>query len=170
MRRDRNRDYATDAFQFYAAVGGYEKYSKALHEQLTKEVAEYYQRSEVPAGDTMPVDPQAAAQARYTKLAALYEPDMLDLKAVDETIELMEMRLWHKTRVAAVRHVYQKEPNIQLSGEILMDFVYAASREIFASPSSIYDWLYDARAIFAWKRKLRLTAGQENRLRRLHLV
>jgi hypothetical protein len=170
MRRDRNRDYATDAFQFSAQVGGYQKYRDALHEQLTREVAEYYQRPEAPSDGGDISDPEAAAHDRYKKLIAEYEPDLLDLEAADETMTLMQVMGWQRDKCAAVRHVYQKDPLIDLDGDVIREFVHGAEINIPASERAVYGWLYDARAIFSWKRNMRLTPGQTRRLRQMNLI
>jgi hypothetical protein len=170
MRRDRNRDYATDAFQFSAQVGGYDKYHASLHDRLTKEVAEHFQGPECPSDGGEISDPEQAAHEHYNILIAQYEPELLDLQAVKETERLLIAMGHESTKWAAVKAVYQRDLNVELSGEIVADFVYTASREIFASPSSIYDWLYDARAIFTLYNKRRLTNGQFARLERLHII
>ena len=170
MRRDRNRDYATDAFQFSAQVGGYDKYHASLHDRLTKEVAEHFQGPECPSDGGEISDPEQAAHEHYNILIAQYEPELLDLQAVKETERLLIAMGHESTKWAAVKVVYQKELYADLTNEMLGDFKYEASRTLFQDPTTIARWLYDARAIFCLYRKHRLTRGQMRRLMELRLL
>ncbi len=168
MRKERSRDYSTAAFQLHAQTGGHEVYAKRLHEQLIREAAEYKQPSETGIGAGA-ADPMAAADARYQRLWAEHAAELADLLAVTETIEWLE-RLNLGDHIKAMRRVYLTDPWAELDGEEIRERVHAAEIAIPASVRSIYYWLSDCRAIFAWRRGLILSDGQTRALRRLHLL
>lgn len=170
MKRCRCRDYATDAFQYSAQVGGYEKYEQQLHDRLIKEAAEGRNLNEAGISGDGLGDGVQSAEWRYQRLLAEHTSEMADLLAVQETMELMQRMGWTRDKCRAVELVYFKEPWLEMDGDAIHELVHSAEISIPASESSIYYWLSDARAIFCLKRGLRITTSQERRLRKLMLL
>lgn len=149
LKKDNIRDYATEAFRFYAACG------RLTAEQLKQKVYEdiySQQKWEYLRGGNMPSDSTA-----YAVMAA--EDAMRDMRAEFEDIIAVEKTLQRLTQPQrqAVELVYFINPEQPLERNDISERVHRAELEIPASERSVYGWLYRARKIFAEERGLRTT-------------
>ena len=139
MKRDHLRDYATEAFRFYARVGKLsgDEYLKAVRgsfgcveNELQREI-----NANHAANDAM-----AAA---------------CDLDAVKRTLDDLEFS--GKMHAAqAVRAVYFVMPSGKISGKVIAGRVRDFSLSCPASERTVYRWLSLARKVFARERGLRI--------------
>lgn len=150
MKKDSIRDYATEAFRFYAACG--KLTSEQLKQKVYDEIYTASKKEFYHGGRGMPTD--ATAYAVMAAEGALHdmEAEFRDIVAVEKT--LMQLRRQQKR---AVEIVYFEEPNKPLEKGTISDRVHKAEQEIPASERSIYEWLARARRIFAKERGLRVT-------------
>lgn len=149
LKKDNIRDYATEAFRFYAACG------RLTAEQLKQRVYEdiySQQKREYLRGGNMPSDATA-----YAVMAA--EDAMRDMRAEFEDIIAVEKTLQRLTQPQrqAVELVYFINPEQPLERNDISERVHRAELEIPASERSVYRYLYRARKIFAEERGLRTT-------------
>lgn len=135
MKKDFTRDYVTEAFRLYAAMGNpsYEEAQRKIYEiELSK-------RSDI--------DPSIAV-VQAEKAVKHNMPLLLDILAVDKTIDLLE-RGEKEYIAAAVKAIYFTEPDAPLRrGEISKRVRYHA----LSCPTderTVYRWLKEARLLCA---------------------
>ncbi len=150
MKKDNIRDYATEAFRFYAACG------KLTADEIMQKVREdIYTES---AGDFLISgsgnysDAVAHALMKAEDTIKEMESEIRDIMAVEKTLK----RLTIHERMA-VEIVYFTDPEGELKKNEISDRVHKAEFSIPASERSIYGWLARARRIFAEERGLRTT-------------
>ena len=162
--------YCTEAFRFYARVGGLESYAKGKEDALAEAAA--YARSEGNAGiKSGPSDPTAAAYSRMEserKESGLMS-EYQDLQAVEMALEIIARLKNSRDINRALQRVYYLDADRELERGDIQGRVAAASIWIPASERQIYRWLADARAILARERGLRLEEWHYNRLKRMLL-
>jgi hypothetical protein len=150
MKKDNIRDYATEAFRYYAACGRkssdecMQKVKEIIYEQSTHEI--------IRSGSGMRSDSTAylamAADDASYEMAA----EFLDIMAVEKT--LMQLNEYQR---AAVEIVYFTDAKKELQKGEISKRVHKAELEIPASEQSVYNWLRKARKIFAAERGLRIS-------------
>lgn len=150
MKKDNIRDYATEAFRYYAACG--RKTAEECKEQVKEMIYEQSSREIVRSGSGTYSDSTAysamAAEDATCEMAA----EFLDIIAVHKTL----MQLNEHQR-AAVEIVYCADAKMELQKGEISKRVHKAEMEIPASEQSIYNWLRKARKIFASERGLRIS-------------
>ncbi len=149
MRKNHVRDYATDAFRFYAANGP----SEAYIEKIKNEAIEAQHRAEGRSGISNPTE---AAVRRGQEAIDAAAAEINDLIAVEQTITLIESMKSGNDIMKALRMIYMAEPEKDLEKGEITERVHHAEIFIPASERSIYGWLSMARSIFAKARGLRL--------------
>lgn len=150
MRKDNIRDYATEAFRFYAACG--KLTAEQLKQRVYEDIYSRQKREYLRSGSGMHSDTTA-----YAVMAA--EDAMRDMRAEFEDIIAVEKTLQRLTQPQrqAVELVYFINPEQPLERNDISERVHRAELEIPASERSIYGWLHRARKIFAEERGLRTT-------------
>ncbi|MGN1231562.1 MAG: hypothetical protein ACI4TP_06645, partial [Anaerotignum sp.] len=145
MKKDNIRDYATEAFRFYAACG--KLTSEQLKQKVYDEIYTASKKEIYRSGSGMPVDATAYAVVKAEGELHNMEAEFRDIIAVEKT--MMQLR---RDQKKAVEMVYFEEPEKPLKKGVISDRVHKAEFEIPASERSIYEWLARARRIFAEER------------------
>lgn len=140
--KEYTRDYATEAFRLYAAMGKptYEQARTAVYE------AELAKRNYF--------DPATAVQQAEIAVEKK-EPMLLDILAVDKTIEILE-RGGKSYIVEAIKEVYFIQPSKPITHSDIYSRVLNFSLRCPTDTSSVYRWLKKARLLCVSIRGLRL--------------
>ena len=145
MKKDNIRDYATEAFRFYA-INNYnaDKYKNKIY----CEALEYQQKKEGISGISKPTESVIiyAENAIQQKLSEIY-----DMEAVEDVVKILESE--NKDKLKALKIVYLRPEKIE-RGDI-QKRVIKAENEIPAGQNTVYRYLREARYIFAELRGLR---------------
>ena len=141
MSKDHIRDYATDAFRYWASVGC-PTYAEAV-EKITK-------RARGMANGVSAQLAEAFVAAEISKRNA----ELLDIKACEETFEYLKGR-GKECVCSAVRDVYMAFPRKKLARGELSGRVVRYSMENYYSERQVYYFLTEACNVFAAKRGLR---------------
>lgn len=147
MKKDHIRDYATEAFKYYAEIGQptYEK----LKEKYYQEALTDYGRIGDIKGNCVS-KPTEAALMYAENVLHQKESELLDILAVERTI--MQLDRFEKQ---AVEIIYFEEPKKEFEKGDISNRVQKASLLLPAGERTIYRYLQKARSIFAYERKLR---------------
>ncbi len=150
MKKDNIRDYATEAFRYYAACGM--KNSEELKQLVKDRIYEQSKQEIIRAGSGTHSDCTA-----YSVMAAddeIYEmaAEFLDIIAVEKTMK--QLSFYQKK---AIEIVYFTDADKELKKGEISERVHKAETEIPASEQSIYKWLRRARKTFALERGLRIS-------------
>jgi hypothetical protein len=150
--KDHIRDYATDAFRYYARLGRptYEELRLAIYNAALESSRREIEHVQEPLPD-----PTAAAVANAQRALDEREGELRDIDAVCRTIEIMQ----HEGRqdcLLALEYVYFAAPDQPLERGDITDRVHSASINIPVSERSVFYWLSKARMLFAIERGLRV--------------
>jgi len=148
MKKAHYRDYATEAFRFWARKGPAEKYRQSLW----NEALERHERLERSTGISAPSE---AAIMRAEQAVKDAEAELKDMDAVEFALEALE-KLRGRAAIKAIQMVYLKDPNRDIQKGEIEDRVHEAEISIPASERTIYRYLSLARRLFAEKRGLRM--------------
>lgn len=150
MKKDNIRDYATEAFRFYAACG--KLTAEQLKQKIYDDIYNQSKKEHLRGGSGMPGDATA-----YAVIAA--EEALKDMRAEFEDIIAVEKTMWRLRRQAkqAVEIVYFTDADKPLHKGAISERVQRAAILIPADVSMVYEWLWNARKIFAEERGLRTT-------------
>lgn len=149
MKKDFIRDYVTEAFRLYAAMG------KPTYEEAREKVfqTELMKRKDF--------DPAVAVQQAEIAVDKK-EPMLLDILAVDKTIELLERG--EKSHIAAaVKEIYFVYPLQPLHRGDISCRVRRYSLQCPTDERTVYRWLKEARLLCAAVRGLRIADADENK-------
>lgn len=152
MKKDYIRDYATEAFRFWASCGcpSMAQATERLRERVMKENADKPERAVIIAEEAV-----AAAQG-----------ELLDIMAVNETMRLLTE--YGRSDIAqAVAAVYCYDSKRKVSRGEITRRVVKHSLACHMSERNVYRSLAKARALFASLRGLRCDVGIEELLLRL---
>ncbi len=147
MKKDAIRDYATEAFRFYAAIG--KPSCDLLRAKYRAEALESYKKvTEKGTGISKPTE---SALMYLEKELGKKEAELLDIlavekvynNAVDEVKEIIEI-------------VYFDEPHKPLRKGDISARVCKASMHVYKAPSKVYAALKAIRIRFAEERGLRV--------------
>lgn len=155
MKKDNIRDYATEAFRFYAACGRLtsEQLKQKVYDEIyTASKKEYYR-----SGNGILSDATAYAVMKADDAVRSMQAEFEDIIAVEKTL----IRLTRHQRMA-VEIVYFAEPKRELGKGDISDRVHKAGIEIPASEDTVYRWLRKARRVFAEERGLRIAGKQKS--------
>lgn len=149
MKKDSIRDYATEAFRFYASCGCLS--SEQIKQKLRDEIYEASKREICHSAiSSLPSDKTANAVMRAEDEMEYYKAELLDILAVERTLSRLTPPM-----KKAVEMVYFVRPSQALSRGELSGRVHQAEMAIPASERNVYYWLREARRIFAEERGLR---------------
>jgi len=143
MRKDHTREYATEAYRFYAKVGGNEGYLKKL-------CADYNTQPSVGAASST-----EGALIRKEGILRDHAAEFADLTAVDKALYIIEVNSHSKIK-QCVEMVYMKDCWKDIKRGDIEERVHHAELQIPASRSQVFRWLKTARDLFAKERGLRL--------------
>lgn len=159
MKKDNIRDYATEAFRFYAASGRLtteelkQKVYDMIYEQSRKEI--------IRSGRGMHADATAYAVIAAEEAIDSMKAEFEDIIAVEKTLHLLK-----KAERDAVEIVYFTDADKPLRKGDISARVVRASMEIPADVSMVYRYLQRARTIFAEERGLRTEGRKKDASRR----
>jgi hypothetical protein len=142
MKKDFTRDYVTEAFRLYAAMGK-PTYEDAKATIYKAELMNYKS-----------FDPATAVQQAEIAVEKK-EPMLLDILAVDKTIELLE-RGEKPHIIAAVKAVYFAYPQQPIRKGDISDRVRHFALLCPTDERTVYRWLKEARLLCAAIRGLRI--------------
>jgi hypothetical protein len=145
--KDHLRDYATEAYRYYARCGrpSYEELRQIIFDAALESSRREIVRVKGIGNPTQ----QAIINAE--RAVEEMEGQLLDVKAVEKALKTMRPE-WRR----AVEIVYFAAPKKPLEHGDIERRVHRAELEIPADRSTIYRWLRKARRAFATERKLRL--------------
>lgn len=159
MKKDITRDYATEAFRFYAACGRptYEELKQRIYDDiLAKEKREAIKATGKNKPPSNPVESaNIKAEEEYERRSA----ELLDVLAVEKTMEIL-MRGCKNETIKCVEDVYFTEPQRPLKRGEIQERVQQAAQTLFLDERSIYRRLRDARQLFSSLRGLRTKSCQ----------
>ena len=144
MAKDHVRDYATEAFRFYAKSGGLKNYIRDLTADLQKQKG---------SGTISPTEGAIVAKERMMEEKAA---ELADLEAVERTMHILTGITAGKEIRQAIEYVYFYDCWKDLQRGDIEARVHYAELHIPASRRQIYRWLKRARMIFAEERGLRI--------------
>ena len=148
MKKQAYRDYATEAFRFWAREGGAETY----RQKIWNEAVANQQRQEGFAGISKPSE---AAIIRAEEALENAEASMRDLIAVERTLDIIRRMPMGEEREKVIKAVYMAYPNRDIRRGEIQDKVHRAEHDLHLAERTIYGMLADARRIFAKERGLR---------------
>lgn len=149
MKKDFTRDYVTEAFRLYAAMGK-PTYEDAKATIYKAELMNYKS-----------FDPATAVQQAEIAVEKK-EPMLLDILAVEKTIELLE-RGKKPHIIAAIKEVYFAYPLQPLRKGDISGRVRRYSLQCPTDERTVYRWLKEARLLCAAIRGLRITDADEKK-------
>jgi hypothetical protein len=144
IKRQTYREYATEAFRFYAREGSKDEYIKKLIQDRI--------RAEKSTGQASPTEAELIhKEAVLSEKAA----ELADLDAAEKTIYIFQAN-GRMEIIKALDMVYMKDCWKDLEWGDISGRVHHAELHIPASQAQIYRWLAKARYEFARERGLRL--------------
>lgn len=149
MRKDNIRDYATEAFRYYAACG--KLTSEELKQQVRDRIYEQSKRQINRTGSGTYSDSTAYAVMKAEDEILDMQADIMDIIAVEKTLRQLD-----KYQRMAIEIVYFAEADKELTRNDISQRVHKAELTIPAEERTIYRWLSKARKIFARERGLRI--------------
>ena len=151
MKKSNIRDYATEAFRFYAFLGKpmYDSVETALRAFLEQERL----RHEVTAKGIGKPTEQAVfnAQAEF----AAFEAELKDLLAVEKTMQILSVQKNGTDIKRALDIVYFTNPDRPIRRGEILDRVHWAALVIPTTEPTVWRYLKAARQLFAHERGLR---------------
>lgn len=148
MKKDHTRDYATEAFRYYAFMG--KPHKEDLEKKYYQEALEEYQRRQQSGGSGI---------SKPTEQAVMYaegilrqkQAELWDVLAVEKT--MLQLHAWERQ---AIEIVYFPHAHREMSKGELEDRIQQAVIHIPASRATVFRYLKKARSIFAYERGLRI--------------
>lgn len=158
MKKDHIRDYATEAFRFYASIG---VSAIEYREKIRKEAIDTVNKR---MGKTAKGGSPTEAQLIYADKAVEEKiSEIEDLEAIEKTIKEFEANVFTKAIVLPlIKTVYFIEPNQDLKKGEIRNRVLRACEDLSISESTAYRYLKRARLLFAHNRGLR--AGEVEKI------
>lgn len=147
MKKDNIRDYATEAFRFYAALGK-PSYRTLKAQYMAEAFEEYHREHEKGSGIGKPTEAAVIYAERQTEKKTA---DLLDILAV-EKVYFTSKRLVREV----IEIVYFQDPTEPLRKGDISERVTKASLETFTSERGVYAILKAVRMRFAEERGLRV--------------
>lgn len=149
MKKDNIRDYATEAFRYYAANG--RRTSTELMQEVKDMIYEQSHREIIRSGSGSYSDTTAYSVMKAEDEVFDLTAEFLDIMAVEKTL----MQLDEYQRLA-VEIVYFTDAKRELEKGDISKRVHKAGMAIPAGEKTIYRWLGKARKTFAKERGLRI--------------
>lgn len=151
MKKDNIRDYATEAFRYYAAMGrpSYD----AIKDKLYRFFLAEENRSDVGSKDCLSKPTEQAlinAQNRTDE----FESELKDILAVENTLKILSYQKNGADIKKAIEIVYFTNPTKDIGKGEISERVHAAELAIRITEPTVYRYLRQAREIFASERGL----------------
>lgn len=146
MKKDHIRDYATEAFRYYASLGRptYEELKKFYYKKAMDEYVKGHERGSLVS---KPTENQIIyAENRLQEKMA----ELQDILAVERTLKQL-----HDFETEAIETVYFVNPSKPIKKNEISERVLSCSNDLYCDVRSIYRYLSKARMIFAYERGLR---------------
>lgn len=145
-RKDHIKDYATEAFRFYAKSGGKETYIKKLVDDINKSKG---------TGISNPTESEIVSKEKVIESRAA---ELADIEAVEKVLNILTKLSQGIYIKKSLELVYFKDCRKDITWGAITERINKAEIEIPASRAQIYRWLRKARELFAEERGLRLIA------------
>ena len=145
-RKDHIRDYATEAFRFYAKSGGKKTYIKNLVDDINKTKG---------SGTCSPTESAIVSKEKVIESRAA---ELADIEAVEKVLSILSKLSQGEYIKKSIELVYFKDCWKEITWGTITDRITKAETEIPASRAQIYRWLRKARELFAEERGLRSIA------------
>ncbi|WP_313525433.1 hypothetical protein [Anaerotignum sp.] len=149
MRKDNIRDYATEAFRYYAVCG--RKTSGELMQEVKDIIYEQTKQEVIRGGSGGYSDNTAYFAMKADDEVLDMEAEFLDIIAVGKTMKQLTPE-----QIKAVEIVYFTDADKELTRNDISQRVHKAAMSIPAEERTVYRWLGKARRIFARERCLRI--------------
>jgi len=159
IMKDYTRDYATEAFRFYAKIG--RPRFDDLKEKIYSSALELGKREGIKTNNIC--SPTELAVMKAEKAVLDKKAELEDVLAVEKTLETME-RLRGKAAREAIELIYFTDAQQDLKKGDIERRVAEAGMKINADRATIYRWLGQARKEFCRERGLRLSNKQINKI------
>lgn len=144
MKKDHIRDYATEAFRFYAKSKGKDEYIKYLMADITRNKG---------SGVCSPTESALLSKEKIIESRA---SEFADIEAVDKVLLILSQTSQGYYMRKAIEMVYFKDCDEDIVKGEISGRIHYAELHIPASESQIYRWLRKARRLFAEERGLRI--------------
>lgn len=151
MLKDHIRDYATEAFRYYAAEGKptYEKLRQQLYTDILRR-----EKKELSVIEGL-ADPTINAQINAEREVERQMPKLLDILAVEKTLDMLN--IGHKYDIVkCIELVYFIEPSRAIKKGEIQERARAAGLLVCIDERTVYRYLKAARKLFAITRGLRI--------------
>lgn len=146
MQKDHVRDYATEAFRYYASLGRptYEELKRFYYKRA---MDEYEKGKERGSNVSRPTENQILyAENRLQEKMA----ELQDILAVERTLKQL-----HEFELEAVEAVYFVNASKPIKRNEISERVLNCCNDLYCDVRTIYRYLNKARMIFAYERGLR---------------
>ena len=151
MKKDHIRDYATEAFRFYANIGmSAMEYKEKVRQEAMETIAKRESSPKVGGSPTesLLIYGEKAVEERISEID--------DLEAVERTLKELEANVYGKAVILPlIKTVYFTECDRDIKKGEIRDRVLKACTELNIGESTAYRYLKKARVLFAHNRKLR---------------
>jgi hypothetical protein len=149
MKKDHIRDYATEAFRYYAFLG--KPHKEDLEQKYYEQAKEEFKREYHETKGTGIFKPTEAQVIYAESKVREKQAELWDILAVEKT--LMQL---HCDERKAVEMVYFQQAQRDIKKGDIRDRVVQASLHIPTCERTVYYYLSKARKIFAYERGLRV--------------
>lgn len=153
MKKDHIRDYATEAFRYYAKLG--KPKFEDVKEKIYKEAIEESKKNELKTNNIC--SPTELAMMRADKAVVEKKGELEDILAVEETLKQLAYEYNGAEILSVVDRVYFVQPDKAIEKGELKNRVLAAIEEIHIGERTAWRYLAKARDIFAENRGLRVS-------------
>lgn len=153
MKKDHIRDYATEAFRYYAKLG--KPKFEDVKEKIYQEAIEESKRNELKTNNIC--SPTELAMMRADKAVIEKKGELEDILAVEETLKQLAYEYNGAEILNVIERVYFVQPDKAIEKGELKNRVLAAIEEIHIGERTAWRYLAKARDIFAENRGLRVS-------------
>lgn len=153
MKKDHIRDYATEAFRYYAKLG--KPKFEYVKEKIYKEAIEESKRNELKTNNIC--SPTELAMMRADKAVVEKKGELEDILAVEETLKQLAYEFNGVEILKVIDKVYFIQPDKAIEKGELKNRVLAAIEEIHIGERTAWRYLAKARDMFAENRGLRVS-------------
>lgn len=150
MIKDHTRDYATEAFRYYAMLG---KTFEEVKEEIYNQAIEQSKSESIKTNNIC--SPTELAMMRAEKAVLEKKGELEDILAVEETLKQLALIRSGSEIKKIIELVYFVSPDKDIERNEFSNRVINASLELHCSESTVYRHLRKARNMFAENRGLR---------------
>lgn len=153
MKKDHIRDYATEAFRYYAKLG--KPKFEDVKEKIYKEAIEESKKNGLKTNNIC--SPTELAMMRADKAVIEKKGELEDILAVEETLKQLAYEYNGAEILSVVDRVYFIQPDKAIEKGELKNRVLAVIEEIHIGERTAWRYLAKARDMFAENRGLRVS-------------